>query len=296
MLKLIDCHGLSEVGRTRKVNDDQFLIADLNKSLRVHQTSLGLDEQARLFGGSQGKLLAVADGMGGYAGGERASSIAVDAIVHYILNHMRWFFRVDKAAADDLLADLVAALKHCQTAIRADAKALPTHRDAGTTITLAYVVWPDLYVVHVGDSRCYLLRDGQLEQLTTDHAVAHHGGDSRLIDPQAAEPSRWNHMLWNVLNAREEESKSDGCRVELKLGDTLLLCTDGLTKHLAADEVVRLLSRDQGARDACRTLVDAAMHRGGRDNITVVVAQFQDVDTKLDKPNRAERLLKPVIY
>ena len=188
-------------------------------------------------------------------------------------------------------ADLVAALKHCQTAIRADAKALLTHRDAGTTITLAYVVWPDLYVVHVGDSRCYLLRDGQLEQLTTDHAVAHHGGDGRLIDPQAAEPSRWNHMLWNVLNAREEESKSDGCRVELKLGDTLLLCTDGLTKHLAADEVVRLLSRDQGARDACRTLVDAAMHRGGRDNITVVVAQFQDVDTKLDKPNRAERLL-----
>ena len=296
MLKLIDCYGLSEVGRVRKVNEDQYLIADLNKSLRVYQTSLGLDEQARLFGGSQGKLLLVADGMGGHAGGERASSIAVDSVVHYILNHMCWFFRVDETGAGALLADWMAALRHCQAAIRAESQTQPAHRDMGTTITLAYIIWPRLYLVHVGDSRCYLLRDGQLMQLTKDHTVAQQGVDSGLIDAQAAEQSRWSHVLWNVISGREEELRPDGHCVDLMLGDTLLLCTDGLTKHVSDVEIAGLLRRTGGAREISQCLVDAAMSNGGRDNVTIVVAHFQDVDAEREGRVEAEDLLRQTAH
>src|SRR5436190_543537 len=89
----MECYGLTDVGRSRVNNEDQFLIADLSKSMRIHQTSLGLDDQTRLFGSSQGILLLVADGMGGQAAGELASRIAVDALTRYLLNTMHWFWR-----------------------------------------------------------------------------------------------------------------------------------------------------------------------------------------------------------
>ena len=103
----IECHGATHVGRHRSDNEDQFLIADLNKSMKVHQTSLGLNHQTRLMGESQGKLLLVADGVGGHASGERASSLAVDCVANYILNAMDWFLRLN----DENEAELVEELK-----------------------------------------------------------------------------------------------------------------------------------------------------------------------------------------
>src|SRR5687767_948111 len=97
----MDVHGLTHVGMRRPTNEDQFLIADLKKSMRVDQTSLGLHHQSWLFGNSQGKLLLVADGMGGHEAGERASTIAVDSIATYALNTMHWFFRLEEEVDDD---------------------------------------------------------------------------------------------------------------------------------------------------------------------------------------------------
>lgn len=278
MLKQIDCHGLSNVGRVRKVNEDQFLIADLNKSLRVHQTSLGADKQTRLFGQSQGKLLLVADGMGGHPGGARASSLVVDSVVQYLLSHLRWQFRVDETTEDDLFADLMSALKYCQTTIQEEARNVPGQRDMGTTVTLAYILWPQLYMVHVGDSRCYLFRQRELLQITKDHTVAQQGVDSGLMNVQQAEQSRWKHVLWNVVSGRSDEIKPDGHKLELQLDDTLLLCTDGLTGHVSNAEIADLLGQGGDAREVSQCLVDAAMAAGGKDNITVVVARFQDME------------------
>jgi protein phosphatase len=281
MLKQIDCHGQIELGRVRKVNEDQFLIADLNKSLRVHQTSLGFDEQTRLFGGSQGKLLLVAEGFGGHAGGEGASAVTVDSIVHYILNNMRWCFRVDEAAEEELLTDLVSALKYCQASMRAEVGTSP--RDLGATITLAYVIWPQLYVVHVGDSRCYLYRDGQLRRLTRDHGVTRDhaatppGVNGGLVDTQVAEGSRWGRALWRCANGRTAELRPDGYKVDLLLGDTLLLCTDGLSRYLPNAAIAQLLQHDGGSREISQCLVDAAKAAGGNSDITVVIARFQDI-------------------
>src|SRR5947209_5737689 len=115
MLGKMDCSGLTDPGRVRAGNDDQYLIASLSKSMQVHQTSLDLDDQTRLFGASQGKLLLVADGLGGGpAGGRRASTLAVNSLTTYVLNTLPWFFRLRPDAEEHFFDELKAALAFCQ--------------------------------------------------------------------------------------------------------------------------------------------------------------------------------------
>src|SRR4051812_26936267 len=148
MLGKMDCSGMTDPGLVRPANEDQFLIASLSKSMQVHSTSLGLDDQTRLFGSSQGRLLVVADGMGGHAAGKRASTLVVDGLVSYLLNTMHWFFRLREDSEDQFLDDLRHALGYAQDRILAEGERLPERRGMGTTLTLAYLVWPRMYVVH----------------------------------------------------------------------------------------------------------------------------------------------------
>src|SRR5205085_10232239 len=125
MLGKMDCHGLTDPGRVWDGNEDQFLIANLTKSMLVHQTSLGLDDQTRLFGSSQGRLLLVADGMGGQAAGRRASALAVDSLTAYVLNTLHWFLRLRQDDEEQFLDELKAALAYCQERIGAEAERPP---------------------------------------------------------------------------------------------------------------------------------------------------------------------------
>ncbi len=272
----MDCHGMTDVGRKRTNNEDQFLIADLNKSMRVHQTSLQVDDQTRLFGNSQGILLLVADGMGGAAAGERASQIAVDSLTRYLLNTMHWFLRLDHEGEDDFLENLKSALEHCQADILAEADRAPEQRGMGTTLTMAYVIWPRLYVVHAGDSRCYLARDSQLRQITTDHTMAQQLVEKGALRPEEAESSRLSHVLWKVVGGGGEKVNPEVLKAELTLGDTLLLCTDGLHKHVPDEQIVQTLALNLPAAETCHRLVDAANSAGGSDNVTVVVSHFRE--------------------
>lgn len=283
----MDVQGATHVGRKRSTNEDQFLIADLKKSMRVHQTSLGLDHQTRLFGGSQGKLLLVADGMGGHESGERASTIAVDSIATYALNTMRWFFRLDQDSEEDFDEELKASLEHCQAMIGAESEAIPQRQGMGTTLTMAYVIWPRMFVLHVGDSRCYLLRDSVLQQITRDHTMSQLFSDHSQLQVEGdllkeKETERWSNVLWNVLGGGSDDLMPEVSRADLQLGDTLLLCTDGLTKHLSDDRITRQLGRDDSAENICQRLIDEANDRGGSDNITVVVARFRERIEELD--------------
>jgi protein phosphatase len=278
----MDCHGLSDIGRVRKSNQDQFLIADLAKSMRVYQTSLSIEDQTRLFGGSQGKLLLVADGVGGNLAGDRASTLAVDSVTTYVLNNMRWLFRLDEQLENDFLDDLKCALEHSQQQISAEVESMPARKGMGTTTTMAYIVWPRLYVIHAGDSRCYLLRNFKLKQITTDHTVAQQFVDEGVLGPEDAETSQWANVLWNVVGCGSDELNPEAYKAELKLEDTLLLCTDGLSKHVSDEQIAQLLNTDVNAEEACRRLVDAANEAGGTDNITVVIARFRDRDEQED--------------
>jgi protein phosphatase len=146
----------------------------------------------------------------------------------------------------------------------------------GTTLTMAYVVWPRLFIVHVGDSRCYLLRRSELKQLTEDHTVAQQYVESGVLAADEAETSRWSNVLWNVVGGASDELAPQVYKSELQLGDTLLLCTDGLNKHVSDDRIAQVLAEDADAEKVCRCLVAAANDAGGSDNVTIVVARFRD--------------------
>jgi len=269
----VDCHGLTDRGLTRERNEDQFFIADLTKSMLVEQTSLSQADLAWRFGNSQGKLLVVADGMGGHGGGSLASSVAVDAVADYVLNILPWFFGLEDHD-DDLQNELKLAMERCQARVRAAARSDPAHPTMGTTLTMAYVLWPKLYVVHVGDSRCYLLRSGKLQQITRDHTVAQQYVEAGTLTPEEAQRSRWSSVLWNAVGGGSTELEPEVHKARLNDGDCLLLCTDGLTRHLTSDDIVRILTAHPTSSEATENLVRSANSAGGSDNVTVVVARF----------------------
>jgi len=283
----MDCFGLSDAGKVRSVNEDQFLIADLNKSMLIHQTSLSHEDHTRLFGGSQGKLLLVADGLGGQAAGRQASALAVQGLANYVLNTMSWFFRLQEEHENDFKEELKAALEESQRRIEMAAAANPDRRGMGTTLTMAYILWPRLFVVHAGDSRCYLKRGKRLEQITTDHTMAQQLVERGALKPEEAEESRWSHVLWNCVGGGTHELSSDVYRADLHLGDSILLCTDGLSKYVPEAQILNLLHPQHSAAEACRLLVEAANQQGGQDNITVVVAHFREIQDETAAQHQA---------
>ncbi|MFK7821778.1 MAG: PP2C family serine/threonine-protein phosphatase [Planctomycetaceae bacterium] len=282
MRDIMDCHGETHVGLIRERNEDQFLIADLKKSVVIHQTSLAYDDDTELLGGTQAKLILVADGVGGNKAGDRASSLALQGVAHYLLNAMHWLFRPEDDREETFIEDLKSALQYTQSAIQHSAETIPSQDGMGTTITMAYVVWPQVYLIHAGDSRAYLCRNGEIVRLTRDQTFAQALADSGALEPEQVETSPLNHILFSLLGCDPEALDPQVYKSELVSGDTLVLCTDGLTRHVSDSQIVDILQSQASAEPACRQLIQAANAGGGRDNTTVVVARFVD--------NQAEEL------
>ncbi|TWU15253.1 PP2C family protein-serine/threonine phosphatase [Allorhodopirellula heiligendammensis] len=267
--------GLTDVGRRRTENQDQFLVAELRKSMVVRTTSLPIEKNTTLFGRVRGELLIVADGMGGQAAGQRASSVALDHLIAQLLNRMHCFFHLSDGRDDAFVAALKDLLQQTHARILAEAATNDAERGMGTTLTMAYIVWPRMYVVHVGDSRCYLIRKGRCEQLTTDHTLARKLVDAGGMRPEDEAHSRWTNVLWNVLGGKgEHELVAEVRRTELVEGDTVLLCSDGLSRYLSTETLAEVvLEGGDEIQSICHRLVGLANAAGGEDNITVIVSQ-----------------------
>jgi protein phosphatase len=232
-------------------------------------------------------LLLVADGMGGHADGQRASALAVQTLSNYVLNTMPWFYRLPECPGADLEGELKSALEECQNQLESAGEGEPSRKRMGTTLTLAYLLWPRLYVVHAGDSRCYLSRRGRLEQITHDHTVAQQMVDRGALEPGEVENSRFSHMLWNCIGGGSHDLNPDVYKAGLEIGDTLLLCSDGLSKVVSPADIREVLARPCSAEAACQELVTRANAAGGPDNITVVVAHFREPPTTEQARERA---------
>jgi serine/threonine protein phosphatase PrpC len=149
-------------------------------------------------------------------------------------------------------------------------------------MTMAYVVWPRAFVVHAGDSRCYLLRDKRLEQVTVDHTLAQMLAADGRLSRDEAKTSPMSHVLWNVIGGRSSDLTVDVYKLTLMVGDNLLLCTDGLFNMASDEQVQRILCSATTSEDACRTLVELANENGGKDNVTVIVSRF--LSTQPEQP------------
>jgi protein phosphatase len=281
MSAVLDCFGLTDRGKVRRLNEDQFLIAELTKRIHVRATSLPRLGEAESARGVVGHLLLVADGMGGVAGGEVASGLTVELISHYVARTMPWFYRYQDGREDELEAELRAAVEATHESV-SKAAAGSAFARMGTTLTMAYVLWPRAYVVHVGDSRCYLFRDGSLYRMTRDHTLAQRAvEDGRLTTDQAA-ASPLNHTLWNCIGGAAPGVRPDIYRATLECGDQLLLCTDGLTRGVSEEGIGGALREAGTLEEAARSLVAAANEAGGHDNTTVVVARVRPRASPVD--------------
>lgn len=269
----IDAFGLTDPGKVRQYNQDQFLIADLTKKLDVRQTSLR-EEAAERFSNIHSRVLLVADGMGGHAAGGEASTLAVETIRSYLVYTMPWILsqRPGREGATD--EELKRALEKCHADILAAGRDRPEREGMGTTMTLAYVVWPNLFLVHVGDSRCNLLRGQRLERITRDHTYAQKLIEEGGLTPDQAEDSFLSNVLTRVIGGDSKSVEVDAYRARLEVGDVLLLSSDGLNKHVSEKAIFEILSRTKTAEEGCRELVAAALDGGGTDNVTVVLARF----------------------
>jgi protein phosphatase len=263
-------------GLVRENNEDQYLVVRLRKSLELLDTSLPEDDRPHLTD-QEGYVLLVADGIGGRAGGERASAMVVKETTRYLLGAAKWFFRLDDPDEHVRLRMLQEALNRIDRQIIEEGEDNPALAGMGTTLTGASIVGTDLFVVHVGDSRAYLFREERLEQLTTDHTIVQELVDQGVISPEAARSHRLHGVLTKALGGKPGV-EAEFVKLRLAPGDRLLLCTDGLSEPVDDDQIAEILKLHPDPIDACDTLVGAALDGGGMDNVTVIVAAIGTAD------------------
>jgi serine/threonine protein phosphatase PrpC len=261
--------GLTDRGRERPGNEDQFVIAEVRRVLQVEQSSI--PQPHSLLGGALGHLLVVADGIGGHRGGDVASTLAVVGIENLLINTIGWLCQLH---GEGVLSELREALRTTDRWVDEAAGRSPEFRGMGTTLTMAYVSDRTLFVAHAGDSRCYLWRQGQLRLLTRDHTLVAELVSAGTLTPEQAEHHQMRNVVLNSLGGGNSAVKPEVHKHSVEADDVLLLCTDGLTGMLPDSDLSAILAQGATPEETCRWLVDEANRRGGRDNITAVVGRF----------------------
>jgi protein phosphatase len=269
----LDFFGLTHPGLVRKDNQDQFLFCTVHRTMKVGGTSLPNPELLELQSQRLASIGMVADGVGGRSGGEVASRAAIEAIAEYIVYSIHSLYEAHRNEAA-FVETLRTGAAVCHEAVL-DQGRENDERGMATTLTVLIAMWPRIYVLHVGDSRGYRLRNGRLERLTRDQTMAQALVDSGVLAPERVADSPFAHTLSSSLGGRTsapEVSTSD-----LEVGDVILLCTDGLTKHVSDERIAEQLRRLESSEQACQALVAAALAGGGSDNVTVVVLRSKGV-------------------
>ncbi|HVR40021.1 MAG TPA: Stp1/IreP family PP2C-type Ser/Thr phosphatase, partial [Thermoanaerobaculia bacterium] len=242
----VKAHGLTHVGRQRQHNEDAFLVED------------------------EAKLFLVADGMGGHAAGEIASRIAVDSISEFILHTKEddgtWPHAYDehfKRSTNRLMAAVRVANSRVLEAMRKDVRL----RGMGTTVVACLAEEDTMSIAHVGDSRAYLIRDGEISRITNDHSWVFEQVQAGMLTEQEAEKHPLRNVITRALGGALQVTP-DASEVEIREGDVFLLCSDGLTGMVPEDEILKVVTESDGdLKRACQALIEAANEHGGLDNV-----------------------------
>ena len=266
----IDAHGVTHPGKVRRDNQDHYLLCSLRRQIVVRGSSI---PQADTVLGTESERLAsmamVADGVGGAAKGETASRVALTGIARYVSRSLRCYYRSEEG--EDFSETLQQGARECHEELRRLAEEESEHRGMATTLTLFLSVWPRAYLLQVGDSRCYLLRNGELTQITRDQTMAQEMVDLGIMKPEQVAGTRLEHTLTSSIGG--SHTQPTVTRFDMNWGHVLLLCSDGLTRHVSDDRIREVLRSMTSARQASETLLREALDGGGTDNITVVVAR-----------------------
>jgi serine/threonine protein phosphatase PrpC len=266
----IEAYGVTHPGKVRRDNQDHYLLCSLRRQVVVRDSSI--PDAARLLENSErlASLAMVADGVGGAARGETASRVALTAVTRYVARSMRCFYRSGEEDQEFYVA-LQEAARECHEDLLRRGQEDPEFQGMATTLTLYLGIWPRAYLLQVGDSRCYLLRDGELVQITRDQTLAQEMVDRGIMKADQVAGTRLEHTLISSIGGSQTQPVVS--RFDMNWGHVLLLCSDGLTQHVSDDRIGDVLRSMSSAKQACETLLREALEGGGTDNITIVVGR-----------------------
>ena len=267
----IDVHGLTHPGKVRKENQDHFLICALKKQMVIHGTSLPQTEHLMVGPQRFAFLMMVADGVGGAAKGADASRLALEAVTQYVAHSTRCYYAASSQGDEAFTEALQEAAVLCHAQLLRQGEGNPECRGMATTLTLYLGAWPRAYLLQVGDSRCYLLRQGELIQISRDQTMAQDLVDLGVMSRADASKTRLAHTLSSSIGGRTPAPVVTA--LDIEWGTTVLLCSDGLTNHISDDRIRDRLRSMESAKQVCEDLLKEALDEGGSDNITIVVAR-----------------------
>lgn len=273
---LVELHAKSDVGRVRRGNEDNFLLLDLatQRAWTGSDGSDSPDEMARLDLGAQGLVLVVSDGMGGALAGDVASRMAIDSVREVMVGSDSEGCEPDGSLVDCLKQATLQANRAIHYKSLEDSRC----SGMGATLTGAAIHADKLDLVQVGDSRAYVVRGDQIRLATKDQSLVQQLVDVGQISEEEAETHMFRNVILQALGAQTELTPATA-RIQLRQGDVLLLCSDGLSGKLRNEEIRQIVAESiSDLSAACEALVAAANDRGGEDNITVVLARFTGGD------------------
>jgi protein phosphatase len=267
----IDVYGLTHTGKVRPDNQDHFLISALRKQMVVYQTSLPSPE--RVVGGPErlAFLAMVADGVGGGAKGEEASRVVLEEVTQYVSGTMRCYYATGSGDDVEFTRALQEAALQSGAELQRRGEKDPEYQGMATTLTLFLGVWPRAYLLQVGDSRCYVFRNGELRQITRDQTMAQELMDMGVLKAADVAGTRFARTLSSSIGGRMTDPVVT--RLDMSWGTVVLLCSDGLTGHVPDDRIRERLRTMTSARQACEDLLRDALDAGGTDNVTIIVGR-----------------------
>jgi protein phosphatase len=281
---------ISHEGKVRPRNEDHYMVARVRRTLNVLAHNLPKEELPD-FIGEDAYAMVVADGMGGMNAGDVASMLAISTGVKLADKSVKWGFKINEKEARDLLTRMTAYFQEIDRKITRESESDRRLFGMGTTLTLAYSVGIHLFLIHVGDSRAYLYRKGQLQQLTRDHTVAQALADAGQISQEQVRKHQKRNTLTNYLGGHRGRVKADVRWLRLEDEDRVLLCSDGLTDMVDDPGITRILHRNGEPDKTVLDLTQAALENGGKDNVTVVLAHYaipSSLAVRLPPPDTAD--------
>lgn len=246
------------------------MLCTVHPQVVVHGTSLPNADKLPLRGERLATYMLVADGVGGGSGGGDASRIALETITEYVATSLRSYHAAGAASDREFYDAMTAAALEAHQAVRQRAQKDPDHKMA-TTLTLAVAVFPWMYVIQVGDSRCYRYWDGELTQMTRDQTIAQALVDQGILPAERRDASPFSHVLSSAIGG--DTATPAVTRIDIPRGCVILLATDGLTKHVSAEEIKAQVKAMTSSEQLCRSLLQLVLDRGASDNVTLISAR-----------------------
>jgi PPM family protein phosphatase len=269
----VEIAGRTHRGTLREINTDHYLVIRLSRRQETLLSSLARADLPQTFNES-GYVMLVADGLGDSGSGAVASRLALSTFAHLAIHFGHWNVRVDARTAADIVDQYEAAYERLNEAVIQRARSNPELANMATTLTAAYSAGDELFLIHVGNSRAYLFRDGHLTQMSSDQTLEQHMSENGGPAPVERATEDLRHILTETIGGRTGGPRIQIEHFRLWDGDRVLLCTDGLTDQVDDERIADILTPYRRLDEQCQALIDLSLEAGGRDNATAVMAHY----------------------